>query len=170
MLRLLVALVCICALIFSQTINTYAAQRSDVALVKMVEVEPVKVIDPEDVDCLTQNIYFESRNQNLEGQFAVAEVVINRTHDPRFPDSVCKVVRQKSKSGCQFSWYCDGKSDRMVDKDAERIARFVATSVLLVKTNFTGNATFYHANYVSPKWAANQKGKQIQDHIFYSSI
>ena len=68
--------------------------------------------------CLALNIYFEAQNQPVEGQIAVSQVVMNRVRDARFPDEVCKVVKQgahSKKTGlplrwrCHFSWYCDGK-------------------------------------------------------------
>ena len=65
--------------------------------------------------CLTKALYFEARGESLKGQFAVAEVILNRTDSPRFPGSVCGVVNQSGGGGCQFSFVCDGrKSDRLV--------------------------------------------------------
>ena len=75
--------------------------------------------------CLAQNIYFESRDQSTIGQIAVAEVTLNRVADPRWPNDVCSVVKQGPtykwkktypiKHRCEFSWYCDGKSDKVKD-------------------------------------------------------
>jgi spore germination cell wall hydrolase CwlJ-like protein len=82
--------------------------------------------------CLSLTIYFEARNQPLEGQVAVAQVVLNRVMDDRYPDKVCDVVMQSRKykdSGhpvkwsCQFSFYCDGKTDTPTDIDAYRWAK-----------------------------------------------
>lgn len=123
-----------------------------------------------ELDCLTRNIYFEARGQSLEGQYAVAEVVLNRTENPDFPQSICDVVKQKNEKGCQFSWYCDGKSDKMIDKTAIRIAKRVAASSITNKPNLTDGALYYHANYVSPNWKNVKKTVEIEDHIFYSSI
>jgi len=81
-----------------------------------------------DTHCLAQNIYFEAGNQPLAGQIAVANVVLNRVEHDKFPDSICGVVYQTKewrtswtgktipKLGmCQFSWFCDGKSDKPKD-------------------------------------------------------
>ena len=77
--------------------------------------------------CLALNIYFEARNQPIEGQLAVAQVVINRVLDDRYPDHACDVITQGPtypdsnlpiRHKCQFSWYCDGRSDRPTDFDA----------------------------------------------------
>ena len=63
--------------------------------------------------CLALNVYFEARNDTMVGQYAVAQVVINRVQSSKFPNDVCSVVKQSRNDGtCQFSWYCDGKSDR----------------------------------------------------------
>ena len=65
--------------------------------------------------CLAEAIYFESRGEPLEGQVAVAEVVLNRVDDRQFPQTVCGVTNQGAGSGrgCQFSYACDGRSDVM---------------------------------------------------------
>ncbi len=75
--------------------------------------------------CLAQAIYFESRGEPLDGQIAVAEVVLNRVDDRRFPKTVCGVTRQGvgSGRGCQFSYACDGNSDVMKSAAARVSAR-----------------------------------------------
>ena len=127
--------------------------------------------------CLALNIYFEARNQSLEGQMAVTHVVLNRAADPKFPDEVCDVVYQSRtyESGfpkrhqCQFSWYCDGKSDEPKEQaafeDAIRVVTYMAVSDV---DDLTHGATHYHAISVSPAWAKEKtKTVQIGDHIFY---
>ena len=69
--------------------------------------------------CIALNVYYEARSEPLEGQYAVAHVVLNRVADDKFPDDACKVIKQGLEKGigrCQFSWYCDGKSDTPKDK------------------------------------------------------
>ena len=130
------------------------------------------------ITCLALNVYFEARNQPVEGQIAVSEVVMNRVEDSRFPDNVCDVVKQGVHSKvtklplrwkCHFSWYCDGKSDRPKDLDAYRWAGVVAEYVLAGKSgNITEGSTHYHATHVSPDWNIQKKKvSQICDHIFY---
>ena len=63
------------------------------------------------IECLAKNLYFEVGNQGTAGMLAVSSVVINRVNDDRFPNTMCKVIHQKRGGVCQFSWYCDGKSD-----------------------------------------------------------
>ena len=61
--------------------------------------------DPEGMECLAKNIYFESRNQSHLGQMAVAHVTINRVLDKRYPDTVCKVVHQGLIYGFSHTWW-----------------------------------------------------------------
>mgnify|MGYP003132292725 CR=1 FL=1 len=127
--------------------------------------------------CLALNIFFEARNQPLQGQVAVTQVVLNRVSDPEYPDKICDVVfqAQKNKSGrilrnrCQFSWFCDGKSDVPHDIDALRWANHVAISVLYgLHPDITNGATHYHSNKVRPKWAVSMKKTvEIGDHMFF---
>ena len=142
-----------------------------------------KASQPEEY-CLALNIYHEARGSNFADQAAVADVVLNRVDDARYPDSICEVVYQgKQKPSwkdpnvmvmvrnmCQFSWYCDGKSDEPKDTDAWRQAQQTAY-MMSVHNDFRGiteGATHYHANYVKPKWARDfQLIGRIGDHIFY---
>lgn len=128
--------------------------------------------------CLALNIYFESRNSNLADMAAVANVVLNRTIDRRYPDTICEVVRQGMidsagnpiKNQCQFSWYCDGKSDTPTDTDHWVEAQMLAYQII-ENGKFRGlteGATHYHADYVKPKWARDlQLVGRIGEHIFY---
>lgn len=144
-------------------------------------------IDPEESHCLAQNIYFEAGNQSLEGMAAVADVTINRKDSSRYPDTICGVVYQglKYPDGqmkrykCQFSWYCDGKSDRIPStqmhefKNAQDIAYAMLLEYELRQTRWLGiteGATHYHATYVVPNWVHDRgmkRKKQIGKHIFY---
>lgn len=128
--------------------------------------------------CLALNIYFEARNQPIEGQVAVAQVVINRVLDDRYPNHSCGVVTQgptHSKGGlpirhmCQFSWYCDGQPDVPDDKDAFRWAMHIAGEVASDRLDDpTFGATHYHSTFVTPKWSlVATKTVIIGDHAFY---
>ena len=129
--------------------------------------------------CMAVNIYHEAKNQPMAGQIAVAQVVMNRVKDNRYPDNVCDVIKQglTYKNGkvvlgkCQFSWYCDGKKDD-VDKKSEkwrnslRYASMVITNKITL--DVTEGATHYHATYVRPAWARTKtKTVRINRHIFY---
>jgi len=106
----------------------------------------------------------------MEGQYAVAHVVMNRVQSNRFPSDVCSVVTQHRKGRtCQFSWYCDGKSDKPKDAYAMAYATMVAADVLRGEAvDITDGATHYHANYVRPYWASElEYTVTIGSHLFY---
>ena len=132
-----------------------------------------KQIDLSDeITCLAQNIYFEARSEPVDGMLAVGHVVLNRLVSDRFPDTICKVVRQggdQRRNRCQFSWWCDGRSDKTHDKVAWDASRLIAWFVYNGQTQDpTGGALWYHADYVSPYWReAFVEGPQIGRHIFY---
>ena len=108
--------------------------------------------------CLAMNVYHEARSEPMVGQYAVAHVVINRVESSRWPDDICSVVHQglsKGKHRCQFSWYCDGKSDKTYEELAWAKALVVADNVLTGRVaDVTKGATHYHALYVNPQWSA----------------
>ena len=120
---------------------------------------PVEADEQEEVRCLAENIYFEARSESTAGRMAVALVVLNRVEDKRFPDTVCGVVKQTKyyPSGridlhsCQFSWYCDGKSDTPTESCWEDI---VTLAQILygwrTKEDFTDGALWYHSKKVNP--------------------
>ncbi|WNK00834.1 cell wall hydrolase [Thalassospiraceae bacterium LMO-JJ14] len=123
--------------------------------------------------CLALNIYWEARSESIPGQLAVAAVTLNRVESPRFPASVCDVVRQGGevrRHRCQFSWWCDGKKDDPLDMNAWRrattLARLASSGVI---DDPTRGALWYHADYVTPHWAgAKEKVAKIGRHIFYT--
>ncbi|MBW8842704.1 MAG: cell wall hydrolase, partial [Sphingomonadales bacterium] len=116
-------------------------------------------------------VYYEARSQSDEGQRAVAQVVLNRVRDRAFPDSVCGVVYQGStrRTGCQFSFTCDGSMAFRRDPASWAHARDVAVSALSGQVYApVGSATFYHANYVLPWWASSMdRVATVGAHIFY---
>ncbi|MDA9566563.1 cell wall hydrolase [Planktomarina temperata] len=124
--------------------------------------------------CLSEAIYFEARGEPVEGQFAVAEVILNRVDSPKFPNSICKVVRQGTgrKHACQFSYNCDGKLEYIANGSAYDQAKRVARVSMDRKTRpLTKGATFYHATFVSPSWARSfQHVATIGVHKFYKPV
>ena len=137
---------------------------------------PASADTTKELNCLATAIYFEARGEPEEGQLAVAQVVLNRVKNPAYPDTICGVVYQnKSKRNrCQFSFACDGRSDRVTDKSAWTKARELARrSVEEQSTTFideVGSATHYHATYVRPRWAGRMtKTDKIGRHIFYNT-
>ena len=134
-----------------------------------------------DLDCLAQNIYFEARSESQADQIAVGQVVLNRVESPKYPNNICDVIRQGPtykwtenfpvRHKCQFSWYCDGKSDKIRDISAWRTAKSIAGVLLAMPDmvpNIVEDATHYHAHYVKPHWADYlEQVVRIDGHIFY---
>lgn len=132
-----------------------------------------------DYHCLASNIYWEARNQSLSGKLAVGQVVLNRVDNKRFPDTICDVVKQTKfyPSGkidlhdCQFSWYCDGRSDVPYEHEKSSYEESFELAVQLLEErpmDFTEGATHYHSTKVNPYWADSlEKITRIDDHIFY---
>lgn len=137
----------------------------------------------EAIVCLALNAYFEARNQDIRGQIAVSQVVMNRVESEYYPDRVCDVVYQGPtrpkwsnpdedipvRHRCQFSWYCDGKSDEPKDELAWAQAINVAWAVYNERVDDqVDGALWYHAYYVTPAWASQKSETAIiGDHIFY---
>ncbi len=125
-----------------------------------------------DFKCLVEALYFEARGETLQGQRAVAEVIINRVKSPDFPNTICGVVHQggTKKDRCQFSYYCDGKPERFYEKVAyEQIKRMAIKFVNGHYPEIFDEPTHFHATHVKPFWVAKFKylGKAGQHH-FYS--
>jgi len=134
-----------------------------------------------EIYCLAQNIYFEAGNQPLAGKVAVSQVVINRVEHPSYPDNICEVVYQAKlrvnwknefvpiKNQCQFSWFCDGKSDDPVDSQTWLLSMHIARDVVQQKYgDITEGSTHYHSDKVDPYWASSlNRTVVINNHIFY---
>jgi len=130
--------------------------------------------DKNEIFCLANNIYFESRNQRLEGRIAVGYVTINRVASNRFPNTICRVVTQKSKRKCQFTWYCSKPSRKSInDHDAYSEALSLAWKLFYANRliwDVTDGAMWYHADYIeAPVWTKNMTiTHKIGTHIFYT--
>ena len=116
--------------------------------------------------CLATAVYFESKGEPLQGQLAVANVVINRAHSGRYPTSLCGVVKQKA----QFSFVRNGRFPRINTacqawRKAQAIARIATANTMAA---LPSDVLWYHADYVAPKWRSNLvKVSKIGAHIFY---
>ncbi len=143
--------------------------------------------------CMAVNIYHEARGDNVAGMYAVADVVLNRVQDSRYPNTVCDVVHQGPvreswktrkdetlpdeervyypvRNMCQFSWYCDGKADDTNDETAWALSQEIAYKIMHDRKyrGITEGSTHYHATYVNPKWARDLTTVgRIGTHIFY---
>ena len=124
-----------------------------------------------DLECLTQAAYYEARGEGRDGMKAVTQVVLNRVRHRAFPNSVCSVVFQGAgrRTGCQFSFTCDGSMRGRVNRAAWNRARDIASAALSGAVYArVGNATHFHTTGVSPRWRnALVRVSQVGDHLFY---
>lgn len=122
-------------------------------------------------ECLTEALYFEARGESVKGQFAVAEVILNRVDSPDYPDTVCEVVNQGTgrKYACQFSYTCDGIPDAVNDQGSwSKLGRIAEVMIKDGPRELTGGATHYHTTAVNPSWAGRiPRTAAIGAHLFY---
>lgn len=135
--------------------------------------KPTRAAPAVEIRCLALNIYFEARGEPESGQLAVSHVVMNRVASKRFPGTVCGVIQQGGalqRHRCQFSWWCDGRSDKPENKRLWEKSAELALKVYWGRTvDPTGGALWYHADYVKPAWRKTyERGPKIGRHIFYS--
>lgn len=137
-------------------------------------------------ECMAEAIYFEARGSSYADQAAVADVIMNRVESKDFPNTVCKVVHQAKyskwwlkthnklvpiRNKCQFSYYCDGKSDKIKDKDSYKRVKSLSFKVYVLGRfrGITEGATFYQAKYVDTEWFKTLKFiTRIGSHNYYS--
>ena len=121
--------------------------------------------------CLAEALYFEARGESVKGQFAVAEVIMNRVDSARFPNSVCGVIHQGTgrKYQCQFTYTCDGHAEVIAEHKAfERVGKVAKLVIGGAPRALTAGATYYHTKAVSPKWSRKfARTTTIGVHHFY---
>jgi len=142
--------------------------------------------------CLAEALFFEAGNQPLIGMIAVGEVIVNRIKSDNYPDTICDVVHEGPiykwhykqlnkkvpiKHKCQFSYYCDGKTENIADFERTQTYQKVVKAVIYIldilntgksKIRIVDGATHYHADYVNPHWSKHlEQTIQIENHIFY---
>jgi spore germination cell wall hydrolase CwlJ-like protein len=136
---------------------------------------------PEEIKCLQRNTYFEAATESRRGKLAVIMVVLNRVKSRHFPDTICDVVHQARMDDrgnpirykCQFSWYCDGLSDkpdlsRAYNKRVwDEIGELADDVVNNGGVDIVGNALFYHTKDVNPGWDNYVEYSEVDSHIFY---
>jgi spore germination cell wall hydrolase CwlJ-like protein len=134
------------------------------SLNSLVESHAAAELTDEELVCLARAVYFESKGEPLEGQLAVAEVIINRSKSGRFPTSLCGVVKQKS----QFSFVRGGRIPAAPDDAAWRKAVGIARIAQQDLADSAGSkALFFHARYVRPGWRGLTRVASVGNHIFY---
>ena len=129
-------------------------------------------------NCLVEAVYHEARSESLLGMLSVANVILTRKENSNFPNTICQVVHQGKywkgnpvRDRCQFSYWCDGKTERFVE--IEGLIKSINVSEMALKgiqVRQAVGATHYHANYVTPRWASDPRFKalgSIGKHLFY---
>ena len=142
----------------------------------------------EDVECLAKNIFFEAGTESMSGKLAVGLVTMNRVKHSKFPNEICSVIYEgptskwhRENTGkevpirnkCQFSWYCDGKSDDISTRSrmSANFQQSLDAAYKVLSGNYDGmveGATHYHADYVDPYWRHHLTYiTKIDRHKFY---
>jgi hypothetical protein len=140
-------------------------------MIRSAQSRHAPMADPQG-GCLAEAVYFEARGEPLDGQLAVAQVILNRTKDRRFARSICGVVRERSPGpgkACQFSFVCDTRSDVPPAGRQWDTAQAVAQVALADKTpDLSAGALFFHASRANPKWRHRLAyTRTVGTHLFY---
>ena len=129
-----------------------------------------RILNEREVKCLTDNIYFEARSEKDIGKKAVALVTLNRLKDDEYPNTICKIVHQRNRYKCQFSWTCQRKM-KVRDSYTYSKCRKIAKHVIMnydVMHDVTKGATNFHRRDIRPEWAnPRKKTVAIGKHVFY---
>jgi spore germination cell wall hydrolase CwlJ-like protein len=122
------------------------------------------------ITCLSRTIYWEARGDGIDSMEAIANVVMNRLGHEGFSNTICEVVMQGSEQGaCQFSWWCDGRSDDADDDKSYEIAKEISRKALNRQlTDLTGGALYFHQRKVTPSWSTKYiKTVEVGKFVFY---
>lgn len=135
---------------------------------------PIAATSDRELDCLARNIYHESRGESREGKLAVGLVTLNRARDNRFPNTVCGVVNQRTRSVCQFSWRCHGVASPRASDPVWQECRQIAAQLLREPGFYAslrqryGNIIYFHEHRVRPSWArVKVMVARVGAHLFY---
>jgi len=118
--------------------------------------------------CLALNMYWEARGEGRQGMIAVGWTVLNRVRSRHFAATPCEIIRQGGEQPpCQFSWWCDGKSDLPRDQNSWRSAQIIAAELLVnPPPDPTHGALFFHSTSIRPPWQ-RVRTVRIGRHVFY---
>jgi spore germination cell wall hydrolase CwlJ-like protein len=162
----LIVLALLAVFVAPEITSSFAAERP-----LKVKYEDLNRSARQQVDCLAQNMYFESGWEPETGQIAVAMVTINRQESGDYPRTICGVVKQKIASTCQFSWVCEYKTINNINRDVYMRVRALAVHVYANREHIkdpSRGALFYHADYVNPGWKNMVYLTKIGRHKFYN--
>ena len=134
------------------------------------KIERVQEVPTAEFECLREAIYFEAGGIGAGGGRAVADVILNRKADPRFPNSICGVVKEGEGKGrgCQFSYRCDNRSENFAEPLKLRLATKAAQDALQRKSDSTNGALYFHSARIAPGWFATlERTGAFGGNIFY---
>jgi spore germination cell wall hydrolase CwlJ-like protein len=166
------------------TIRSITSSITDDALAHYIRrgyvptMKRVEIADHEK-KCLSTAIYNEARGESVDGQWAVANVIINRAMSKRFPSTMCGVVYQNADEGryrCQFTFACDGRTERIAEPGAWARAKRIAASAFAEFQHgrrpgiVPSSALYYHTRAVSPAWSGFREVAEIGAHVFYAPL
>lgn len=120
-----------------------------------------------EVECLAHNIFYEAASESYTGMLAVATVTMNRVKSSAFPQTVCGVVYQRGKRGCQFSWTCSKAKTQWNARLYDRAYVVAEQAFAGKRVASIGNAVYFHNTTITPEWNFAVPIKQIGNHIFY---
>lgn len=159
--------------LLSQTENLFQSTNEELARLSNVFRE--SGFYQSELECLADNIYYESRGEPAEGQLAVATVTMNRVHSSKFPNTVCDVVYQRSfipkneKWMCQFSWTCEtvAKPNKIAYNNVRKLAEMVMYQNY--RSALVAESLYFHATYIDPNsWFKSKKMVgSVGKHVFY---
>jgi len=157
--------------------NAAAADKVPPSPSEIINTREAQAVDPigrepldDAITCLARTIYWEARGESTADMEAIASVVMNRLGHEGFPNTICEVVRQGREQGsCQFSWWCDGRSDQAKDDESYAIAKEIARKALNRQlTDRTAGALYFHQRNATPGWAAKYtRTVAIGKFVFY---
>ncbi|WP_297845452.1 cell wall hydrolase [Pseudomonas sp.] len=168
------------AVVKAQVLEQKAADKESVAplpAAAAITKSEVQAVDPagvapvdDAITCLSRTIYWEAKGGTAADMEDVANVILNRIGHEGFPGTICEVVKQGSeKKACQFSWWCDGRSDQVQEDDRYTIAKEIARKALNQQIkDRTGGAMYFHDKKVHPSWAKEYiKTAETDTFVFY---
>lgn len=169
-------LVIICSL--TTVVNVKSNYVPEYKKLKLMSYASITEEQRAEVECLAQNIFFEAKGESDTGKLAVALVTLNRSKSELYPTNLCKIVRERNRKTCQFTWWCSAKlrnkatlysyskKEKKMFDNIRKIALYAFMHYDEI-VDITHGAMYYHANYVNPKWKFASKTVQIGKHIFY---
>ncbi|MEB0039801.1 MULTISPECIES: cell wall hydrolase [unclassified Pseudomonas] len=168
------------AVVKAQVLEQKAADKESIAPLPQaatITKSEIQAVDPagaapvdDAITCLSRTIYWEAKGGTSTDMEDVANVILNRIGHDGFPGTICEVVKQGAeKKVCQFSWWCDGRSDQVDEDDRYTAAKEIARKALNQQLkDRTGGAMYFHDKKVNPSWAKEYiKTTETDTFLFY---